>query len=67
MTQLPFLIGVDGSYPNVVAFVKDIETKGTKLALSQVQLSSSDGTTDKVSASIGVVAYVPSAGGATNG
>lgn len=66
LTQIPFMMTLDGAYPNVVAFVKDIEASDSRLAVNQVQLSSSDGATDKVSASIGLVAYAD-LGGNGNG
>ena len=67
LTQVPFLMTIDGSYPNVVGFVRDIESSDTKLAVSQAQMTSSDGGSDKVSASIGIVAYMNSTGESTNG
>jgi len=67
LTQVPFLMTIDGSYPNVVGFVRDIETSDSKLAVSQAQMTSSDGGSDKVSASIGIVAYMKATGESTNG
>ncbi len=67
LTMVPFLMNVDGSYPNVVAFVKDIESTGSKLAVNQVQMSSVDGVSDKVSASVGIVAYMKAGDALTNG
>lgn len=57
LTQIPFVIAIEGSYPNVLRFVKDLETPALKLGTSMIQISTSDPNSDLVSASIGVVAY----------
>lgn len=58
LVQIPFSISTDGTYPNTMQLVKDLETSGAKLAVSLVQVAASDGATDQVTASINVVAYV---------
>ncbi len=54
----PYLLNVSGAFPDVVGLTKDIETKNTKLAVSMVQITASDQGSDKVSASIALVAYL---------
>lgn len=58
LNQVPFSISTDGTYPNTMQFVKDLETNHTKLAVSLVQVAASDAATDQVTASITVVAYI---------
>jgi Tfp pilus assembly protein PilO len=68
LTQLPFLILVDGKFPEVMQFMKDIERTDTKLAVSLVQMASADEASDRVSATIGAAAYLqPQKKGATVG
>ncbi len=56
--QLPILISLDGAFVDVVAFTKDIEKKDSKLALNLFQVASADSSTDRVNASIGIIAYM---------
>ena len=58
LTQLPFLINVTGSFLDVLAFEKDLETSSNKLAVNSVQMSASDPSTDNVVVNINVVAYL---------
>ena len=58
LTQLPFLILVDGPFPAVMQFMNDIDRTDTKLAVSLVQISSADEASDRVSATIGAAAYL---------
>ena len=57
LTQLPYLIILEGEYPGVSAFLNDLENIQTKLAINMVQVSASEANTDRVNANIGVVAY----------
>ena len=57
LLQLPYVLAVDGSFPNVVKFVQSIEESDAKLAVSSFQLASAEGTSDFVTASVGLVAY----------
>lgn len=59
VTVLPFSIALEGSFPDVAQMVTDLETPDTKLAVNQIQIASADGDTDKITATIGVVAYMP--------
>ena len=56
--QLPFLVTVEGAYPSVVQFARDLEGSSTKLVVNLVTLSSADASTDKVTGTIGLVAYM---------
>lgn len=59
LQQLPFVISIEGPYPSLMRFVKDLESPELKLGTSLVQISTSDPNSDIVSATIGVVAYRP--------
>lgn len=61
LTQIPFSLSVDGSYPNTMQFVKDLETSKTKLAVSLVQIAASDAASDQVTGTINVIAYLKAA------
>lgn len=56
LEQLPYLLVVEGPFPAVAALEKDLEVPANRLAVSAFQLAASDTSTNKVSASIGVVA-----------
>ncbi len=57
LVQLPFLISVEGSYPNIMKFVRQLEASNLRMGTSLVQVSSTDPNSDLVSATVGVVAY----------
>lgn len=64
VNTLPFLVNLEGPFSNVVDATRDIESNGTRLGVSMVQVTSAEATTSKVSASVGIVAYLnPSAKG----
>ncbi|MBX3117530.1 MAG: type 4a pilus biogenesis protein PilO [Fimbriimonadaceae bacterium] len=56
LLRVPFLVTLDGSYPQVASFLRSIENAEGKVAVTMVQLSSSDGVSDTVSATIGLMA-----------
>jgi hypothetical protein len=56
--QLPFQVTVEGGYPQVMEFVRTLEAPGTKLAVNQLSVTSSDGATDRVTGNVNVVAYL---------
>lgn len=60
--QIPFLINLDGSYPDVMRFEKDLEDPANRLAVNLVQLTSADSNSDHVTATVGVLAYLQSSG-----
>jgi len=57
LTQLPFIVSVEGSYVGVMSLVRQIEADDSKIAPNLVQFTSTDGNSDVVSATIGIVAY----------
>lgn len=57
LTQLPFLISVEGPYPNIMKFVRQLEASDLRMGTSLVQVSANDPNSDLVNATIGVVAY----------
>lgn len=60
-TQLPFQISVEGPFPAVAAMLKELETPQGQLCVNLVQVSATEGDTDKVSATIGTIAFLQSA------
>ena len=56
LDQLPYLVVVEGSFPAIAALEKDLEVPENRLAVNAFQISSSDSETNKVSASISIVA-----------
>lgn len=57
LTQLPFLISVEGAYPNIMKFVRQLEASDLRMGTSLVQVSATDANSDLVNATVGVVAY----------
>lgn len=57
LTRFGYLAALDGPFPNVMQFISSIESNANKLALSSVQITSVDGASDRVSASVSVVAF----------
>lgn len=57
LAQLPFLVFVEGGYPKVLSFIRKLESPAGKLAINSVQVASSDGASDEVTASIVLVAF----------
>jgi hypothetical protein len=58
VTQLPFLATVEGTYPSVMAFTRDLETEASRLVVTSVMISSTDASSDRVTASIGLLAFI---------
>lgn len=58
LTVLPFIVTVEGSFPQVVEFTRDIDSPGTRLATSLVQITSANDDTDRVTATVAVMAYL---------
>lgn len=55
LLRVPFLATIDGSYPQVAAFLRSMEDSSGNVAITMVQLSSSDGVSDQVTATIGLM------------
>lgn len=58
MIQLPWQIVVEGAFQDVVGFERELEDPANRLAVNLFQLASGDATSDKVSATVGVIAFV---------
>ncbi len=58
LIELPLQFTVDGSFAGVAHLVEGLEAKGTKLAVQQVQFASQEGDTDRVSATINLLAFL---------
>ncbi|MEZ0325116.1 MAG: hypothetical protein ACAH95_04360 [Fimbriimonas sp.] len=56
--QLPYLATVEGTYPAILQLTRDLETKGSRLVVSSIMVSSTDAASDRVTASIGLVAFI---------
>ncbi len=57
-TQLPFQISVEGPFPAVAAMLRELETPQGQLCVNLVQVSAAEGDTNKVSATIGTIAFL---------
>lgn len=57
VTILPYQISMEGYFPKVMAFIRSMETPNVRLPVINVQIASADGASDKVTATIGIVAY----------
>lgn len=56
--QLPFAITVSGPYPAVMAFTQQLEAPKNRLVVNIFQLTTADANSNKVTATIGAVAYL---------
>ncbi len=59
LTELPFSVQISGSYPAVHAFAAALDKPSSKLALRSFQLASSDASSDAVTATLALCAYIP--------
>lgn len=57
LLQLQYNLSVDGAYTNVANLVDRIERSDAKLAVNSVQYAASENDSDKVTATIGLVAF----------
>lgn len=58
LTVLPFVITVEGSFPQVVELTRDIDTAGSRMAVNLIQITTANDDSDRVSATVGVMAYL---------
>lgn len=65
--RFPYSVVVQGSFPRVLQLVRDLQDPGTLLAVTSVQLSSADGASDSVTATVGLAAFLESSEVKTNG
>lgn len=57
LQQLAYLVAVEGRFPQVIGFLRRVETPGNRLAVTLFQVTSADGATDAVTATVGLVAF----------
>ncbi len=57
LLQLQYNLAVDGPYTNVATLLDRIEKSDAKLAVNSVQYAAAEGESDKVTATIGLVAF----------
>lgn len=57
LNQVPFLLTVEGPFPQIVALVEDLYSPTSKVAVSLTQISNSDASSDKSTGNIGLVAF----------
>ncbi len=57
LTQLGYLVTVEGGYEAVVGFLRDLESPRSRMAVNMVQVATSNAKNDSVTATIGLVAY----------
>lgn len=67
IVRYPYSVVVQGSFPRVLQLVRDLQAPGTLFAVTSVQLTSADGATDSVTATIGLAAFLESVEVKTNG
>lgn len=60
LSQLTYAISVEGGYLAVLALVDDLEGEQPRLTVTQLQIAGTDAASDRVSASIGVAAFLKS-------
>lgn len=58
LNTLPYALTLDGTYVEVMNFVRDLETPANRLAISSLQVQSADINSDRVNANLTVVAYL---------
>ena len=66
LAELPFSVQVSGAYPAVHAFAATLDAPGSKLALRSLQLASSDASSNAVTATLGLSAFIPALPSSTN-
>lgn len=57
LIRLPYTISIEGPYVGIVGFLKGLESPANKLAMNMVQIASADPNSDRVSATVGVIAF----------
>jgi Tfp pilus assembly protein PilO len=58
LESIPYLVSVEGEYPKVMNFFRILDRSDKKIAVNLIQVSSADNSSDKVTGSAGLVAYV---------
>lgn len=65
LEQLAYLVAVEGRFPAVTGFLRRVETPDNRLAVTLFQVTSADGASDAVTATVGLVAFRQTAAGRT--
>lgn len=58
LTVLPFVITVEGPYPQIVELTRDIDSAGSRMAVNLVQITAAADDSNTVTATVGVMAYL---------
>jgi len=58
LNTIPYLVTVEGPFAAVLDFERELDTLKSKLGVSLIQVNSADPNTDRVTANIGLVAYL---------
>jgi hypothetical protein len=57
LSRLPFLLSIEGPYPNALTFLRSLEAPKNRLGVTLVQITSADAASDLVTVTLGVAAY----------
>jgi Tfp pilus assembly protein PilO len=57
LTQLPFIITVEGPFPQALGFVNDIQAPANRMAVSSLQIAAQDGVSDNVTLTVVLSAF----------
>lgn len=57
LTRVPFLVSVEGTFPAVCDLARDLGTRENRLAVNIIQVASADAASDRVNATIGILAF----------
>jgi len=57
LTQLPYVLTVEGSFGSVASLLRRLEEPQRKIATTLVQINSADGASDTVTATVGMSVY----------
>ncbi len=58
LTEAPFVVVVEGGFPDVVAFARKLEDPSSKLAVNLMQISASDTGPGRVTATFGLLGFL---------
>ncbi|MFN3730072.1 MAG: type 4a pilus biogenesis protein PilO [Fimbriimonadaceae bacterium] len=58
LIQLPMTITLDGGFGKVSAMINDLDQPRNKVAMNLIQISSADGASDRVTATVGISAFI---------
>ena len=58
LTQLGYVLALEGSFPQILEMVRDIEGKMPRLAVHQINIATADAAASTVNATLGLAAFV---------